>query len=687
MSEVRYSAGFRIFAFLAVSCCIAAVAWAIRDPWLPVIGICGLAMGHFYSWRQRDASIRRSLILLIFMVLTVFLGRDILLSGFSDRLLLSRYLIYGLTIGSFDLMRRRNVVASLILGGLLLVLISELALQAWFLVFPVAFTILALVAVALSRLEAESNRAVSIGKFDWQATTRFWLSFTGGTLLISVIFFLLMPRLASSQITQANWLPSRLDLGIDKFARLPGKPGASATPGILPSLQDRQGDGETNYATLGYIGTAADVPVMYVRSRISSYWRGLVLDRYDGRGWLNSSPQLELRRQDREWFLLPDSRLSRSGEKEYWQAYYLLSDQPNAVFTGYWPGRIHLAEETKGFLERGTLYRVQSLVPGLRPEILRTDRVVARNVSDLTLPPISERTAALAEAIVRGAPTDYDKATRLERFLLTNYPYALNVGPTPPNRDAVDYFLFEQQAGDCSHFATAMAVMARHVGLPARVAAGYLPGYIDPLTGVHVVRAGDAHAWVEIDFQQNGWVAFDPTPRLNEAMGFATARNWVYFGLEEFTGVSFTSVMKQFTGVRFLGSLSVGGWLWLALLTAAAIIASVILLSRRHKRRSGQVVTDYSSLDGEARKSMLRVYDKMVTLLVRKGLPSRQRHQAPYEYGAIVRANLSRGWETVEWLTRAACYAAYDPVPFDPQLVPEANQRLFILRRELAAGY
>jgi len=58
-----------------------------------------------------------------------------------------------------------------------------------------------------------------------------------------------------------------------------------------------------------------------------------------------------------------------------------------------------------------------------------------------------------------------------------------------------------------------MAVMARAIGLPARVAAGYLPGRYNGLTGVHEVRLQDAHAWVEIKFREYGWVPFDPTPR------------------------------------------------------------------------------------------------------------------------------------------------------------------------------
>ena len=79
----EYSFHFRLFAYLAVSAAIIAVAWAIRDPLLAVVGIPGLAAGHIYSWRRRKFSVVRSLILLLFMGLTVFLGGDILLSGLS----------------------------------------------------------------------------------------------------------------------------------------------------------------------------------------------------------------------------------------------------------------------------------------------------------------------------------------------------------------------------------------------------------------------------------------------------------------------------------------------------------------------------------------------------------------------------------------------------------------------------
>ena len=126
----------------------------------------------------------------------------------------------------------------------------------------------------------------------------------------------------------------------------------------------------------------------------------------------------------------------------------------------------------------------------------------------------------LAQSIVAGSKSDYERAARLERFLLENYD-DLRAQPLPSSGDAVESLLFERTAGYCAQFATTMAVMARTVGLPARVATGYLPGSYDSLAGVHVVRLKDAHAWVEINFKRSGWVPFDPTPRPDSPFGFS----------------------------------------------------------------------------------------------------------------------------------------------------------------------
>jgi transglutaminase-like putative cysteine protease len=116
----------------------------------------------------------------------------------------------------------------------------------------------------------------------------------------------------------------------------------------------------------------------------------------------------------------------------------------------------------------------------------------------------------LAREITAGAQTPYQKARAIETYLLRNYTYSLDVAYPSANRDFVSHFLLDTKEGFCSYFASAMAVMARMVGLPSR----YVEGYLVPAGGSEgtIVTGENAHAWVEIYFQGVGWVAFNPTP-------------------------------------------------------------------------------------------------------------------------------------------------------------------------------
>ncbi|MFQ5876040.1 MAG: DUF3488 domain-containing protein, partial [Dehalococcoidia bacterium] len=320
MLAAKYSAGSRLLAFLAVGCSISAVAWARGDPILLAIGISGLAAGHLFSWRRHDSpSRRRSLIVVLLMILPIaYLGEELWFSGVSDRLLLAHFLVYGIVIGSFDLVRRRSLVASLVLGSLLFALISEFVFNAWFLVFPALFTLLALTSVAVGSVEVETSRSMLVGELKWLSAGKVWVGFATGALMLSAVLFLVMPRFVTGQVAQASWLPSRIDLTLGGPALLPSRPSASISPGILASLPDDGVLDDGKYTTLGYVGSWGDRAVMHVRSRVSSYWRGLTLDEYDGRGWLSSSPGLRLFNERRRWFIFPDSKPNMAREKVYW---------------------------------------------------------------------------------------------------------------------------------------------------------------------------------------------------------------------------------------------------------------------------------------------------------------------------------------------------------------------------------
>jgi hypothetical protein len=94
---------------------------------------------------------------------------------------------------------------------------------------------------------------------------------------------------------------------------------------------------------------------------------------------------------------------------------------------------------------------------------------------------------------------------------LRTLPYDLNLPAPPNNGDVVDYFLFDLQRGYCDYYATAMVVLARAAGIPARLVIGYAGGTFDPAEERYLVTEADAHAWAELYFPGYGWIEFEPT--------------------------------------------------------------------------------------------------------------------------------------------------------------------------------
>jgi hypothetical protein len=123
---------------------------------------------------------------------------------------------------------------------------------------------------------------------------------------------------------------------------------------------------------------------------------------------------------------------------------------------------------------------------------------------------ITPRVRQLAEELTRDNQNKYDKAKAVETYLSRNYPYSLTPGNPPRRKDFVDYFLFEGKKGYCTYYASAMTVLLRCVDIPAR----YVEGYILPpesKDGVFKVTNQQAHAWVEVYFDDYGWISFEPT--------------------------------------------------------------------------------------------------------------------------------------------------------------------------------
>jgi protein-glutamine gamma-glutamyltransferase len=124
---------------------------------------------------------------------------------------------------------------------------------------------------------------------------------------------------------------------------------------------------------------------------------------------------------------------------------------------------------------------------------------------------LDPRIPALARQIGEHAKTPIDKTLAIEGYLRSRLTYTLKLTGNTGD-DPLAHFLFESRAGHCEYFASAMAVMLRTLGIPTREVNGFLPGEYNDLAGDYIVRASDAHSWVEVYFPNVGWLTFDPTP-------------------------------------------------------------------------------------------------------------------------------------------------------------------------------
>jgi protein-glutamine gamma-glutamyltransferase len=314
--------------------------------------------------------------------------------------------------------------------------------------------------------------------------------------------------------------------------------------------------GFSDVVRLGEVGEIKLDPTVVMRVRAPGpetleepirFWRGAVFDRYDGRAWSRSSAE------KRQVNALADGRIRLAeapAGRPLVELVVLLepTDTPVLFAAGrpvtieplVGPGRVFPFVHRDGLgnltapwvaLSRSE-YAVwadlgEPAAADLRAAGAQYPPETARY---LTVPRLDPRVAALAAEVARAAANPYDRARALEAHLRSAYEYTLAVRPTPGVPPLED-FLFNTKRGYCEYSATAMAVMLRTLGVPARMVSGFLGGEWNEYGGYYLVRQSDAHTWVEAYFPGAGWVAFDPTPPAGTAPGargpFATAARYV----------------------------------------------------------------------------------------------------------------------------------------------------------------
>lgn len=284
-------------------------------------------------------------------------------------------------------------------------------------------------------------------------------------------------------------------------------------------LESARGEG-----ILFTIEAPTDVPV------IRYYWREQAFDRFENNVWTVSA---EEKVTVPSWQDLPVVLPVRGSEM---QLVFELYRPSSWIYTFATPRNVDIDTQVGGFristttLDLLTLQAGKRLEKGQRYTILT--RYIAPSSDDLReaegelprwvldrylqLPPnFSPRLRALAEEIAGDAPTRYDKAEAITRYLREHITYAERIPPPPPGQDVMEWFLFEHRQGFCNYYATAEVLLLRAVGVPARLATGYAQGETQG-NGQYVVRERHAHAWPEVYFPGWGWVEFEPT--VNQAV-------------------------------------------------------------------------------------------------------------------------------------------------------------------------
>ncbi len=289
------------------------------------------------------------------------------------------------------------------------------------------------------------------------------------------------------------------------------------------------------------------------------------------------------------------------------QTFYLDSVQPNVLFGAAKAERVYfpsagLEIDRHGtitspiLLDEGLVYSIVSEVPAVPLGILRrlpAPNPEARPFARYLQLPVDQpaRVGELARRIVAGSRSQADAVAATEAWLRTNTVYDLGVPREPEGVDAVDHFLFETRRGFCEHIASAMVVLLREVGIPARIAVGFGAGQRNPFTGYWEVRQSDAHAWVEVWYPDAGWISYDPTfgvpaadPSFASRFPITEAVAAIGGFLREHTPEGVKAAVGTVAGVALGGLRSIVGS-WPALLAVLAVAGLGVVLARRGRRR------------------------------------------------------------------------------------------------------
>jgi transglutaminase-like putative cysteine protease len=266
-------------------------------------------------------------------------------------------------------------------------------------------------------------------------------------------------------------------------------------------------------------------------------WRGAALSRFDGRRW--SEPPSPARTRTIPTIngyaqIADDFQRSRRDGHRLLYHVDVQNSGTGTLFIAGIPEFVNADFRNLSLLPDGSLRVIVPPGEALRYDVsahsgppLSTALTRWERTRYLDLPPLDVRIYSLARQW-SGDGIPLERALGIQSHLQRDFKYVLD-GPERAVADPLADFLFTRKQGYCEYFASAMAVMLRSEGIPARVATGFQTGYYNDVSGLYVVRASDAHAWVEAWIEGRGWTTFDPTPTARASGPGILARLNMYF--------------------------------------------------------------------------------------------------------------------------------------------------------------
>lgn len=431
-------------------------------------------------------------------------------------LLWMAYAAWGMGfVGAWGLYRRRSVTMAA-LGAAIGLAINVTYVgptRLPFVIFMVALLLL-MVQVNLFALSDRWDKA----KIEYSAELGINITALSLVLVALVtLFAVFFPRIRSNPLSESFWTYMGDGWGNVEAAANRMFSGVS-NPSGSSSLSGPQ------QLPVGAVLPFTKRATLIVQSTHEAYWRGVTYDRFFGDRWENTDKALtardpgqaltrkvELRsriavKANIEILDSNSSVLFIPGDLVTMSRKYLIQSSEQDVVNDFSSIRA-----TRG-VGRRIAYSVESTIPGPSVATLRSAGTAYPPWIDkyLQLPDVSPRVQELAARFATSGDNAYDRAQRIE-FFLRRYPFSIEIPEPAPGSDVVDQYLFELRRGYADYTASAMAVLVRANGIPARIASGYVSGAFDEETGRFIAGPEDSHVWVEVFFPALGWITFEPS--------------------------------------------------------------------------------------------------------------------------------------------------------------------------------